>query len=390
MHKRCDFLRKFCFVLVLFLCVNLGHAKLEIIVKSSPNWGPIADADVEYLCQEIVDRFEEHLRPENQVNESVNVSRSIVGSSFLTLDVNDPKVEYKIGIQLRKNMEVHVGDFCVFICALSHEFTHILQVEQTGVDYRAAYNENSWFNEAIAEMGCIFGLRSMADAWEQGSKFGTGLPAPDGGGWLLFSANFDNWANWYEGLESYDGTGEEWLYANEDSLRDQFKRNSKANSNYVNMDLVRQLYPKFLPIFEENPEAWNAVRKMPVTNTEKMDRYMQVWYDAVDVQDRQYVKAIAEIMGITVTSSVVPPVELASVKIDADVNDDGYVDLYDVMIVRSGMQNSVSYDTDINNDGVTDEVDLLIVKAKAMEAIAAAAPRKRKVKLTTWGEVKSR
>jgi hypothetical protein len=76
--------------------------------------------------------------------------------------------------------------------------------------------------------------------------------------------------------------------------------------------------------------------------------------------------------------------------IDADVNSDGYIDLYDVIIVRSGMQNSVSYDTDINNDGVTDEVDLLIVKAKAVEAIAAAAPRKRKVNITTWGSLKMR
>ncbi|MDE0017224.1 MAG: hypothetical protein OXU51_13645 [Candidatus Poribacteria bacterium] len=75
-------------------------------------------------------------------------------------------------------------------------------------------------------------------------------------------------------------------------------------------------------------------------------------------------------------------------EIDADVNDDGYVDLYDVMIVRSGMQNSTSYDTDINNDGVTDENDLAIVKVKAMEAIIAASPRKRKVKITTWGNLK--
>ena len=75
-------------------------------------------------------------------------------------------------------------------------------------------------------------------------------------------------------------------------------------------------------------------------------------------------------------------------EIDADVNEDGYVDLYDVLIVRSGMQNSVKYDTDLNDDGVTDEVDLLIVKAKAVEAIVAASPRKRKVKITTWGDAK--
>ena len=79
--------------------------------------------------------------------------------------------------------------------------------------------------------------------------------------------------------------------------------------------------------------------------------------------------------------------------IDADVNSDGYVDLSDVLIVRSAIQNSVSYDTDVNSDGVTDEIDVLIVKAKAMEALAAAAPSsgrllKRKVKFTTWGAIK--
>ena len=85
----------------------------------------------------------------------------------------------------------------------------------------------------------------------------------------------------------------------------------------------------------------------------------------------------------------VTPDVLVSADIDADVNDDGYVDLYDVLIVRSGMNRPVKYDTDINNDGVTDENDLAIVKIKAMEAIIAASPPKPKFKLaTTWAEIK--
>ncbi|MYC75345.1 hypothetical protein F4X10_06160 [Candidatus Poribacteria bacterium] len=82
--------------------------------------------------------------------------------------------------------------------------------------------------------------------------------------------------------------------------------------------------------------------------------------------------------------------EKVSVAIDADVNNDGYVDLSDVLIVRSAIENNVTYNTDVNNDGITDEVDVLLVKQKAMEAIVAAAPsilRKRK-KFVMWSVIK--
>jgi len=74
---------------------------------------------------------------------------------------------------------------------------------------------------------------------------------------------------------------------------------------------------------------------------------------------------------------------------DADVNDDGYIDLYDVMIVRSATKSPTSYDTDVNDDGVTDEIDVMLVKAAAFQAIAAVSPSKHKFKLTTtWAELK--
>ena len=192
-------------------------------------------------------------------------------------------------------------------------------------------------------------------------------------------------ADWHMNILPHHGTGEEWIKKNENALRVEYESTGKL----TRYDMIGQLGFKFLPIFEESPEAWNAVRKMPATKG-KMHEYMQEWYDAVDIQDQQYVQAIAEVMGITVTSPVAALVELTSVKIDADVNDDGYVDLYDVMIVRSGMSNSTSYDTDLNNDGVTDEVDLHIVKSIAMQAIAAAAPGKKRVNITTWGSLKMR
>ena len=349
-------------------------ADLEIIVNPSPDWGKISDRDVKKLCQNIVDHFEDHLRSENEINDKVNVSRTFRSKSYATLDSN-PDVKYRIGIILKKDMEIRVDDFYYFIFDFAHEFCHILH----NFDVTTIDNPNLWFQEGITTMASMWALRSMAVTWQEDSPFGT-FVAQDGGV-ASFSDNFNHYADAY--LKSfpeyqYDGTGEEWLSEHEMSLREEYIE----KGTFTQYHIAAQLTFKFLPIFEENPEAWNAVRKMPATKG-KMSQYMQDWYDAVDAEDKQYVEAIAKEMGITVTSPVI-----VSIEIDADVNDDGYVDLSDVLIVRSGMTNKSTYDTDVNNDGVTNILDLLIVKAKAFEAIAAAAPTKRKVNITTWGFLK--
>ncbi len=371
--------------LFLFLCVNLGYAKLEIIVKSTPDWGPIKNSNIEYLCQEVVDLFEKHLRPENQIDDAVNVYRTNVGHHFATLDVADPKVRYKIGIQPIEHdgFGYRINDFFYFIQPFTHEFLHVLQ-DHSGKLFDNEVDPNLWLMEGIATMSSIWSLRELAKEWKNGSKFGTVLWMGDGTGYN-FSDSFYFFADQVQGWHTYSGTSAEWLEKYEDALREVASKN-KAGFHFVVPP--EQLAFRFLPVFEKNPDAWNIIPKMPFTKS-KMPEYMQDWYEAVDVQDRQYVEAIAEIMGITVTSKVTPPI-LASTEIDADVNDDGYVDLYDVLIVRSGMNQSVKYDTDINDDGVTDEVDLHIVKSIAMQAIAAAAPRKRKVNITTWAGLKRR
>ena len=57
---------------------------------------------------------------------------------------------------------------------------------------------------------------------------------------------------------------------------------------------------------------------------------MQDWFDNVDAKDKKYVEAIAKEMRISVKSPLI-----ASADINADVNNDGYVDLSDILIVRN-------------------------------------------------------
>lgn len=368
---------KFSFVLFLLLSINLGYAKLEIIVKDSPDWGPISKKDVKKLAENIAYHFEIHLRPENEIDEATTVYRTSE-RSHVTLNRIDLAAKYKIGVNLYADMELTVKHVVFFTLGFAHEFCHILH----NFDITSPENPNRWFTESIAEMSSIWALQEMSKTWENNSPFG---PFEKSGENIvaIFSDNLKLNADFYKGLVPDQMTGIEWLKEYETFLRDEYERTKLFNQH----ELVSQLGYKFLPIFESNPEAWNAVRKMPASKAE-MSEYMKEWYRAVDIQDRKHVKAIADVMGVTVADSAIVAIRDTGLPIDADIDNNGFVDLSDVLLVRSAIENPMPYDTDVNNDGITDEVDLLLVKQLATAAIVAASPRKQRIRLGTWATLK--
>ena len=348
-------------ILLIVLGVGSADADLSIIVRYDKGWGNAPTSNIKKLCENVALHFQEHLRDEHKVDGKLTVVYHSDGpvAYYRSFFGGDPD-EYKIGLTVTGTY------WSQFSYQFAHEFCHIMQNH----DEITKNNPNDWFQEAICELATLWVIRRMGETWENRA------PYPN---WVGYRHALKNYANNLKSRDvvQYEGTGAEWLTEWEDRLR-------KDESGAFTYARVSQLSYKFLPIFEENPEAWNAVRQMPASKG-KLSEYMKDWYEVVDTEDKHFVEAIATEMGISVGD--VMPTHLV---IDADVNDDGYVDIYDCLIVRSGMQNSVSYDTDINNDGKTDEVDLLIVKALAIEAIVKAAPPKRRVKLTTWGAMKRR
>ena len=355
-------LKVFLFLVLLLLLPVTTFADLNITVEPNKGWGDAPTSNIKRLCENVALHFQEQLRDEHKVKGKLTIVYRPNGPiAFYRSYFGGAPDEYKIGLGVTGTY------WSQFSYQFGHEFCHLMQNHDTTKN-----SPNDWFEEAICELANLWVLKQMSETW-------------------AYRAPYGNWVNYRHSLASYarnlqndtrseySGTGAEWL----DEWEDRMRNNEPGVFNYKR---VSQLSYKFLPIFEENPEAWNAVRQMP-TSRSKMSEYMQDWYEAVDPEDKIFVEAIATEMGISVTPEAIPA---ATIVINADVNKDGYVDLYDVMIIRSGMQNSVSYDTDLNNDGKTDEVDLLIVKAKAFEAIAAASPSKKKIKLTTWGSMKNR
>lgn len=353
--------------LLFLLLVSLSSvslADLSITVKYDKRWGDAPTSNIKELCKNVTLHFQEQLRGENKIDGKLTiVYRSAGPIAFYRSYFGGKDNEYKIGLQVTDTY------WAQFSYQFGHEFTHVFQRHDKFNNGQE--NKNGWFHEALCEVATLWVIYEMGETWAQRA------PYPNWVGWR------HNLTGYADGLKNrpevqYNKSGAQWIKENENSVR---------NSHNVDYAFVSQLSYKFLPVFEEDPKAWNAVAQLPISNS-KMSEYVREWHDNVDSQDQKYVKKIAEIMGITINDEAL--IASTTTDFDADVNNDGYVDLSDVLIVRSGMRNSVSYDTDINNDGRTDEIDLAIVKLKAVEAIVAAAPKKRKIRLTTWGQMKSR
>ena len=75
----------------------------------------------------------------------------------------------------------------------------------------------------------------------------------------------------------------DWLSAHEEELRnDPCLRPKNAVVAYT-----------LLPIFEHQPEGWNAIRKLP-TSAGTLTEYLATWCQQVDEADQPFVKRLME------------------------------------------------------------------------------------------------
>jgi len=118
--------------------------------------------------------------------------------------------------------------------------------------------------------------------------------------------------------------------------------------------------------------------------------HLQISFDNQSYSGLYQLQAI-DISGNMLYKDSILPIEIQTIDLVGDVNFDGKVDLEDVETVRKAINGvDTGYDTDINNDDVTDEADINIVKIAAMKAIIAASPAKKRIRISTWGEIKRR
>ena len=163
----------------------------------------------------------------------------------------------------------------------AHEFCHVLSGYE-GLEG----NPNNWFHETICELASVFTLRRMAERWP------THPPYPNWAGYSKHLLEYAAKRQKREEVQLPIGTTLlDWLSSHESGLRnDRYQRDKN--------DLVAYA---LLPVFEEFPAGWNAIRKFPSSSRE-LKCYLTDWASAADPDDVPFVVRLADMLGHTIGS----------------------------------------------------------------------------------------
>ena len=263
-------------------CVDVSLARLNIVVEPNRGWGDAPTSNIKRLCENITLHFQEQLRDEKKLSGTIRIIYNPNNPSFHVDDDGN------------KIIRLAVTDtyWSQFSYQFAHEFCHAIEIGDPPF-YPERDIKNNWFREALAELASVWAIRRMSETW-------------------AYRAPYANWVDYRHALAEYaqglldtpatqySGSGKEWLEQWEEKMR---VAPYAPSFTYAR---VSQLSYKFLPIFEDNPKAWNAIRKMPISNV-KLSEYMPLWYSQAAAEDKSTVKALAEVMGIRVESPMFNP-----------------------------------------------------------------------------------
>ena len=196
-----------------------------------------------------------------------------------------PEVMYRSPNQTRYTIKLSTRDtyWAQYAYQFAHEFCHVLFNHE-----QLKKNPNNWFHEAICELASVFTLRRMAERWHLDP------PYPN---WASFADNLDKYCKKWMGRPETqlpeDVSLQFWLLHNEDTLRvADYRKEAERNKQHL---VAYQL----LPIFEDFPVGWNAIRNLP-TSTGYLKDYLNEWHSLIDLEDQPFVGHLSNAFGYTI------------------------------------------------------------------------------------------
>ena len=230
------------------------------------NWGDVRHRDIKKLLENVASHLTCYLREE--VSAVIEV-RNRVGNPMI-LFRRQGQTTYWIMLNTTGKK------WAQYSYQFAHELCHLLS------DYeRLEGSANNWFHESICEMASLFTLRSMAMTWEADPPYQN---------WSSYAKSLWHYVEECANTVKKEVPGDDeigpWLRGQEAEGRtDRYFRQRN-----------RILALRMLPVFEQHPEGWNAIRHLPCSDV-SIDQYLAQWKEAAHSCDRAFIGLIQDALG---------------------------------------------------------------------------------------------
>lgn len=241
-----------------------SQSKVTIEVMGE-NWGDAHRRDIKKLLENVASHLTRHLRAEASVLLEV---RNWEDDPMILIRQQGQTSYWIMLSTMGKRWAQYSYQF-------AHEFCHLLS------DYECLEGSaNNWFHESICELASLFTLRSMATTWEAEP------PYPN---WSSYSNSLWHYAEERVNTVRKELPGDDemglWLRNYESKGRlDRYLR--KEN---------RIIALRMLPLFEQYPEGWNAIRLLPRSDV-SIGPYIEQWKKAVDACDQSFIGQLQNVL----------------------------------------------------------------------------------------------
>lgn len=243
--------------------------RLEIRVLEG-GWGDASTEDIETVLRSVAAMLLEHF-PDRRWNP---VLVAHTDEHPLTLYEKGPNGEYRVFLSARDRHWAH------YAYEFAHELSHIL----THYEHYASetVTANQWFVEALCEAASLYALRRLAVAWEI---------APPHPRWRPFAPAFAQFAQRFIDERHRrlppDTSLAAWFEQRERDLR----RNPYLRAHN---EVVANV---LLPLFEENPEIWQAIAYLPATGAGFRD-YLHAWRANAPEDCKGFITHVMALFGV--------------------------------------------------------------------------------------------
>ena len=239
---------------------------VSIRVKGT-NWGKAHSENIEKLLENVAWHLTRHFR--EPIHAVIDVRN----------DPSGPMILPRTPPQTTYTMLLNTSDcyWAQYSYQFAHEFCHLVS------NYEQSFETpNQWIDEVLCETAALFTLRSMGETWKETP------PCPSGHAFAVHLTEYAaTQAGKIETQATDRATWREWLQQHEDkSQRDPYHREGN-----------RAIALRMLPLFEQQPEGWNAVRHLPETPG-RMRQYLQEWREQVQSSEKTFVTKIATRLGL--------------------------------------------------------------------------------------------